>query len=334
MPSVVVMNYSWEAELGEGREPPLTVDGDLCRIYEGIPFDTGEVTCTGSLYGTVTVRQASHGYDREEIDLVNVFVDDVDKTDTGSTGGYQITPVDAGSRTVKFAKTGFFDLEETGTVACGKETMVNGEMICDNTMTVTTTYTTAAGSGILPDVVVSGQTTYLNGNAVNEVLAYTVTTDNDGVKTVKVAAGQNITGTATKDGYDDAICTWGGNDVGTAICLDTTYSLTCELCTWNSVVGTVTIGGQKAAGYRVDAVRSDTWAVVDTDTTTADGVFALDNFSDAVEDGSGGVTYPYHIRLYNPNNTLISTKTNITVTLCGATGVVTYTDGTWAGATW
>ena len=345
MPSVVVMNYSWEAELGEGRVPPLTIDGDLCRIYEGIPYATGSVTCDGSLYGDVTVRQADHGYDREEIKDVAVTVTDedgllIDTTD--STGGYQIPGVTvvgaSGDVTMAFTKTGFFDGAETPTVYCGDETQQNFELICSNPMTVTTWYSTTTAAnvevhgGILPGVLVEGLATYDDLHGTDEFLAYTVTTDNDGVKLVNVAGGQTITGTATlPSGYDAAAATWTYVD-GAGVCLQNPF-LTFTLCQWSSVVGTATIGGVAAAGYRVDAVRSDTWAVVDTDTTTANGVFALDNFSTAVRNGTGG-PYNYHIRLYNPNNTLVSTKTDIVPDRCGDTGVVTYTNGTWTGATW
>ncbi|RLF31905.1 MAG: hypothetical protein DRN07_06195 [Thermoplasmata archaeon] len=98
--------------------------------------------------------------------------------------------------------------------------------------------------------------------------------------------------------------------------------MTFTLCKWNTIVGTVTIGGQPAAGYKLEAVRKDTLEVVDTDVTTAAGVFALENFSEDV----GG----YKINLYSPSDTLISTKDDIDVSgHCGATGVLTYTDGVW-----
>lgn len=38
MPSVVVLNYGWAADLQ--TTTPFTATGDLCRIYEGIPFST------------------------------------------------------------------------------------------------------------------------------------------------------------------------------------------------------------------------------------------------------------------------------------------------------
>ena|GEM_PF-3097124 len=297
--------------------------------------------CRGSLYGDVTVRQASHGYDREEIQGVAVTVTDeegllIDTTD--STGGYQITGVTvegaSGAVTMAFTKTAFFDGAATPTVYCGDETQQNFELICSNPLIVTTRYTTVAGSGILPGVLVTGTMTFDLGSGATPdgTLGFEVTTGAAGTGAVLVAGGQSGTATATKDGYDPKTCAVVVGQ-GDGVC-DDAPTLACELCQWNTIVGSVTIGGQAAAGYRVDAVRSDTWAVVDTDTTTAGGVFALDNFSTAVYTGAAGVNYPYHIRLYNPNNTLISTKTGITIPRCGDTGVVTYTNGTWEDATW
>jgi len=324
MPSVIVVE----------KGLPFGFGGDVTNIYEGIPYATNRPVCYGDIFGTVTVKQADHGYDREELHLVNVFLDGDDTgKDTDSTGGYQITHVPEYTHTVKFTKSDFFDLEETGYVECGEDTIINGEMICSNPLTVTTRYSTVLGSGVLPNVLVDGLVTYRNGDATNEYLAYTVTTDNDGVSTVPVAGGQTITGTATLYGYDDATDLY--TTTATTVC-SLSPSLTFTLCQWNTIVGTATIGGQKAAGYRVDAVRTDTWAVVDTDTTTANGVFMLHNFSTAVYTPSvtSPTTYPYDIRLYNTSESLISTKTGITITTCGATGVITYTDGTWTGPTW
>ncbi len=310
--------------------------GDITNIYEGIPYRKNITTCDGNLFGDVTVRQADHGYDREEIRYVAVTATDeegllIDTTD--STGGYQITGVtvegSSGAVTMAFTKTDFFDGAATPTVNCGGETQQNFELICSNPLTVTTRYSTVLGSGVLPNVLVDGLATYRNGNGDNEVLAYTVTTDNDGISTVPVAGGQTITGTATLFGYDDATDIY--TTTATTVC-SLSPSLTFTMCQWNSIVGTVTIGGSAAEGYRVDAVRTDTWAVVDTDTTTSLGVFMLHNFSKAVYEAGTG--YPYDIRLYNPSDSLISTKTGITVTTCGATGVLTYTTNVWDGPTW
>jgi len=336
MPSVVVMNYSWEAELGEGREPPLTIDGDLCRIYEGIPFATGTVTCYGSLFGTVTVRQADHGYEREELNNVTVAVDGTTGATTDSTGGYQISsvPVSAvlvATRPMTFTKTGdFFTGVVSPTVTCGDETMQNFELICSNTLSVTTFYSRSidAALSLLPTTEVTAVVTYNIGDPpiATETKTDKGTTNNAGYLSLTVAGG-TVVGTASKVGYDPAACFETQVSEG-AVCVDTTALpwMTCELCTWNSIVGTLTVGTQPAAGYRVDAVRTDTWVVVDSDTSTATGVFSVDNLSKLLPGA-------YDLRLYNPSGTLVSTRPGVAITTCGATGVITYTDGTWTGPT-
>ena len=50
-PSIVVLNYGWEAEIE--RPQPLTALGDLTRVYEAIPFRYDEKTCYGDIHGDV-----------------------------------------------------------------------------------------------------------------------------------------------------------------------------------------------------------------------------------------------------------------------------------------
>jgi hypothetical protein len=50
-PSIVVLNYGWEAEIQ--RPQPLTAMGDLTRLYEAIPLRGGEKTCYGDIFGDV-----------------------------------------------------------------------------------------------------------------------------------------------------------------------------------------------------------------------------------------------------------------------------------------
>jgi hypothetical protein len=50
------VNYGWEYELEEGsprRLRPLTTEGDLCRIYEGIPFGYADAPCEITISGRV-----------------------------------------------------------------------------------------------------------------------------------------------------------------------------------------------------------------------------------------------------------------------------------------
>jgi len=54
MPSVVVLNYGFAAELPIGSGAgPLTDLGDLTRVYEGIPFGYYEQTCYGDIKGNL-----------------------------------------------------------------------------------------------------------------------------------------------------------------------------------------------------------------------------------------------------------------------------------------
>jgi len=242
----------------------------------------------------------------------------------------------SGAVPMTFAETGFFTGVETPTVDCGDETQQNFELICSNELDVTTVYsrTGDATTGVLPSVVVTGTSTYdVGSGAADETLDYTVTTNNGGTATVLVAGSDALTAFGTKTGYDRATGTVTGlgvlavNGLNGTICTVETTAVTLELCMWNTIVGTLTVGGNDAAGYRVDAVRRSDWVVVDSDVSTAAGVFSVDNLSKA--------DAAYDLRLYNPSDTLISTSANVTVTdWCGATGVVTYTDGTWVGPTW
>ena len=336
MPSVVVMNYGWGREVPvDPYTPPMApiVEGDLTRIYEAIPFSTDAVECDGSLYGTVTVRQAGSGYDREELDSVVVTAVGSAGGTTDPTGGYQIATVPAGTPAMTFTKSGFFAGAETPTVTCGDDTQQNFEMICSNPLTVTTYYSASNNSTgmMLPGVLVTGTATYDMGSGPTvETLDYTVTTDNSGAAMVDVAGSDALTVFGTKVGYDRT--SGGVASLGTAghICT-ASPSVSVTLCTWNSIVGRVTIGGQSAEGYTVEAVERTTWTVADTSVTTSNGVFALDNLSAA----DSGATLGYELRLYNDNITLIDTSAAFTVDdYCGVTGQITYTTNVWDGPTW
>ena len=326
MPSVVVLNYGFATELPIGSGAgPQTTEGDLTRVYEATPFLYGYQLCRGSLFGTVSVRQENHGFDRAEINGALVSVDDLSDT-TDSTGGYQIKNVEEGEKTVTASKSGFFDGEATADVECGKETLLDFELVCSNPLFVTVEDT--AGNPI-PGATVTVAGTYdVNDTpAATETYTTIATTNNAGKVTMDVAGAASLAVTASAPGHDD----------GTATVLfaynDDCYaepSVGVELCKWNTIVGTVFIGGQPAAGYKLKAINmSDPgMPVVDEDVTTTAGVFSLENLSVA-----DGPTYSLH--LYNTYNTLISTTGNFTVTgHCGATGVFTYTNGSWYGPTW
>ena len=143
-----------------------------------------------------------------------------------------------------------------------------------------------------------------------------------------MAGGYDLHVSAEAPGHDpDENCSVPQLDGG-EVCQET-YEVTCHLCKWNTVVGTVNIGGKAAEGYTVELVDMsvDPPSVEDSDTTTADGVFSLEGLSEAHE--------TYRINLYNTSGTFISTTGDFDVSgKCGATGVFTYTDGSWSGPTW
>jgi hypothetical protein len=323
MPSVVVLNYGYETELpiGSGAGPWTQIGGDVTRVYEGIPVPGLPWPCTGSLFGTVSVRQEGHGYDRAEINGAYVYVDDVEEAMTGSTGGYQITDVLEGERTMVFTKTGFFDGEATPVVECGKETLQDVELVCSNPLTATVVASDTLASPI-PGATVTVTSKYQYTFDTTEYKVVTDETDNAGTVTFDVAAGDTITATASATGFDPGDCEDVVGDDGEDICYDN-YTVTCKLCQWNTVVGTVKIGGEAAAGYRLDLVDMsvDPVEVVNTDTTTAAGVFSLEDLSKKAG--------KYRINLYNTGGTFISTTGDFTVDTCGETAQMCYDSGQW-----
>jgi len=266
---------------------------------------------------------------------------------TDSTGGYQIIdvplPGDTGMGPVAMTvtKEGFFDGpqsfdEAPPTAYCGDETLQDFELICQSTLNVTVTDT---GGNPIPGATVTVTGTYeYNADQTESKTDISDLTDNAGQVTMKVAGATTVlTGTATAPGHDPSTITQVGYDQTTYNdhCGDTELlefvGLTDGLCKWNTIVGTVKIGGQPAEGYYLEAVDMSVNPPnpVDKDFTTATGVFALQNFSDAAE--------TYRINLYNDDpglgGTFISTTGNFDVSHCGGTAVISYTNGTWGGLT-
>jgi len=322
MPSVVVLNYGFAKELPIGSGAgPLTDLGDLTRVYEGIPFGDGGLTCTGSLFGTATVRQANHGLVFPYLQNVAVEVDDGSSGVTDSTGGYQIKGVEEGDREVTFSKSGFFDLPLEAEVECGKETKLDPELICTNTLLATVEDT---AFNRIPGATVTAKATFKT-NGLDETYTTSDTTDNAGVAEFDVAGGYKLEVTASADGHDDAVCTTVTGVDAVDVCLNEPVA-GCELCKWATAVGTIEINDEPAAGYTVKALNMTTLDWADTDVTTAAGVFSVENLSIAASKTLG-----YRLYLYNTSDTLISTTGSFVLDAddCGATGVFTYTDGAW-----
>jgi len=326
MPSVVVLNYGYATELpiGSGAGPWKQTGGDVTRVYEGIPMAGDPPDCVGSIFGDVTVRQDDDYYHFDFVQGATVSIGD--RTDTtDSTGGYQITGVTAGlGQTVTFSKSGdFFDGTESADVYCGKETQVNYELICANPLTVLVTDT---DDSLVPGATVTATVTYdVNYGTGKDAYTTHDETNNLGTVTFDIAAGGNglnaaTVGTASAPGHDFVSCTLDPGDPNLD-CGDTP-SMKCGLCKWNTIVGTITIGEQLAAGYTLKAINMSDPLMpeVDSDVTTAAGVYSLENFSDDL----GPL---YRIQLWSPSNTYIGMKDITVLDHCGDTGVLTYTNG-------
>ncbi len=337
MPSVIVVGkgilggFPYQGG-GEGVTTLADTWGDITSIYEGIPYATNIPACFGDVFGEVSVRQENHGFDRAEINSATVSVWDFDPTNglevlgydiTDSTGGYQITDVVNGTHYLSASKTDFFTRTTLATVECGQDTMANIELVCSNPLYATVEDT--SGNPI-PGATVSADTEYEYNADQTESYTTEGVTDNAGEVTFDVAGAGAITVTVTAAGHDDGTATvaWDANKN-----CDKTPSVGITLCKYNTIVGTVKLGGQPAVGYYVEAVDMsvDPPNPVDHNFTTAGGVFSLNNFSNAAT--------TYRINLYNDDPDLggafVSTTNNFDVIRCGGTAVITNTNGSWAG---
>ncbi len=319
MPSAVVLNYGFATELPIGSGAgPLTDLGDLTRVYEAIPYGYGGLDCEGSLFGTATVRQALNGFDFDYVEDVDVWVNGEDTgVDTDSTGGYQVRPVDEGFPVVTFKKSGFFDLDMDAEVECGKETKLDPELICSNPLFVTVE---DMSDNPIPGATVTVVATFEVNNDAFETYETSDVTDNAGqVNTMDVAGAASLAVTASALGHDDGTATVALADNNDCYAEPT---VGVELCKYNTVVGTVTIGTQPAAGYTLKAINMSDPLLpeVDSDVTTAAGVYALENLSQ----GDGPL---YRIQLWSPSDIYIGFTDITTAGQCGATGLLTYTNG-------
>jgi len=340
MPSIVVMNYGFVAELNDPDGPPSTNLGDLTRIYEAIPMVGGPGDCSGTIFGTAMVRQADDGFDRPELVGVEVWIDGEDTgVRSGSNGGYLVRPVDGGDREVTFKKSGdlqgdFFDLTfDPFPVDCNDEELLDPELICANPLFVTVEDT--AGNPIPGAVVTADVTFEVTGEGTED---YETggdpdgVTDNAGEVTFNVAGAGDIDLEVTAVGHDPLEFGDDGYEVpehGTAPlenpdCRDEP-EVGVQLCKYNTIVGTVEIGGWPAEWYILEAVDMSVNPpeVVDWGWTTHMGVFSLENFSNAAA--------TYRINLYSPLETYLGTTGDFDVSQCGGTAVISYTSGVWGG---
>jgi hypothetical protein len=147
MPSIVVMNYGWEAELGIA--PPATDLGDLTRIYEAIPYAKGDRFCSADLLGIVTdnnletvikdatVTLAPEAWYDPETDTWSIA-----SAKTGPGGMYEIEDIvtygwsnvnENGETCYKAtaSKTGFLCQEQDVCLACGEDEVLDFALICN-----------------------------------------------------------------------------------------------------------------------------------------------------------------------------------------------------------
>jgi hypothetical protein len=154
MPSIVVMNYGWAAELG--IDPPATDMGDLTRIYEATPILLGNKLCDADLLGIVTDDNFNTVLEGVTVTVPGGWYDaDLDMwfdawDETGDGGMYEIEEI---------ATYGLFYPEETcydGVTAykygyltaivddvcldCGEDEVLDFALVC-NTNTITGTVT-------------------------------------------------------------------------------------------------------------------------------------------------------------------------------------------------
>ena len=149
MPSVIVVERGiLGATLGSTPEVAaneVIAYGDVTSIYEGIPYNTNIPPCYGDIFGTV----ALYDYERNEVNpeanepLVgaSVWADTFDLLDpdtytnadtTSYAGGYELTRVPAGARTVSAWKFAYYPWIELVELECGADTKQDLLLVCQS----------------------------------------------------------------------------------------------------------------------------------------------------------------------------------------------------------
>jgi hypothetical protein len=106
MPSVVVVNYGFEAELPIGSGAgPQTTEGDLTRVYEATPFDYRASPCEITVSGNVIDQ-----FTLDPVTGADIHADGMPMYETDSTGYYTFNlPTAVGAvHEVTAEKTGYF----------------------------------------------------------------------------------------------------------------------------------------------------------------------------------------------------------------------------------
>jgi len=137
MPSAVVLNYSWAAEIE--RDPPLTTLGDLTRVYEGIPFQSTPMIGYGDIWGVVSSYDAGDDSSYEDdtkplrgvtVSVTNTVASATITDTTSFAGSYEIERATAGANAVTFSKNTFLTGTQSITLDVGEEKRLNCQMLC------------------------------------------------------------------------------------------------------------------------------------------------------------------------------------------------------------
>jgi hypothetical protein len=195
MPSIVVMNYGWAAELG--MAPPATDLGDLTRIYEAIPGGYMVKPCYADLLGKVhNIDPCENGVFDNAMPIEDVTVTvwggtgitETAKTD--STGDYEVEDLVYGVELpVSFEKSGFLTYDTTVDVDCGEDEVLDAELLCLGD--VTFEVLTSVATDTVTSIVVGAEVEYskdLPAKAAHYGATYTITgtTDFTGQETLTV----------------------------------------------------------------------------------------------------------------------------------------------------
>jgi hypothetical protein len=233
MPSIVVMNYGWQAEL----DIPMSewvdkINGDLTRVYEAIPVNFGTKWCDADLLGivtddnlktvipdaTVTVFGACREWD--PVAEAYKWVDCVDKTGPG--GMYEIEEIQtdglkepAGTCYAAQAEKSGFLCQYVPEVClnCGEDQVLDFALICNtNTWEGTVKqYVTTPDDGAPPieGATVTAEWEDLDGDLPCDDGVAVTTTDEYGDFEFdeELPKHVDITITISKEGYDDKVFT-------------------------------------------------------------------------------------------------------------------------------
>jgi len=341
MPSIVVLNYGFAAELPIGfGAGPLTDLGDLTRVYEAYPYIFDPIDCYGDVKGNA---YSDLGFDSDDpssdpfpLEGVKVEVgDEFDMTD--STGWYRIEGLEEGlDVSIMASKSGFATCTDAVDVPCNDQVYWNPELRCQNinwTILVTqedgaspvygadVTVTFDIADGVCVDDKDINDMTNSDGEAVFS-LADTAGT---GEAALQLKAGEGVEVVITKDGYDtktvdegDGIFSLDDFDQCPATAPLAEYKI--ELCGYFSIYGVVKDAADNPHnGYTVQAETENTGTVLGfgMSDTCCSGNYALSgSIAECTATGESGMFY---LRTYAPNGVLVNESALYT---CDADGVL------------